>query len=60
MRTSDAGMGAMRLGLHHFAYLRAIAMGLDRVECRPGAIWPSITRQLQSPRIASWWSACAR
>ena len=32
MRTSDDGVGAMRLGLHHFAYLRAIAMGLDRVE----------------------------
>ena len=32
MRTSHDDVGAMRLGLHHFAYLRAIALGLDRVE----------------------------
>ncbi len=31
-RTSDNDVRAMRLGLHHFAYLRAIAVGLDRVE----------------------------
>ncbi|MEO6071808.1 MAG: hypothetical protein ABIP67_00780, partial [Burkholderiales bacterium] len=32
MAASDHGVGTLRLGRHHFAYLRSIAQGLDRVD----------------------------